>query len=90
MRYRPTFYDRRTKHRFVNAERASSEEELTSDSFIADDEDDDGDEAAPHVGQESENARAQREAIKCVLAPQARASLFLFQRVRAGHACLHA
>ena len=44
MRYRPTFYDRRTKHRFVNAERASSEEELTSDSFIADDEDDDGDE----------------------------------------------
>ena len=33
---------------------------------------------------------AQREAIKCVLAPQARASLFLYQRVRAGHACLHA
>ena len=59
-RYRPTFYDRRTKHRFVNAG-VCRREELT-DSFIADDEDDDGDEDSSDERGRPEEPRPERPA----------------------------
>ena len=63
MRHHPEFYDRRSKVKIVglNAERVSSDEELTSDSFIAHDsedeherDDEDGDDEQGGGGEESD------------------------------------